>query len=45
MGVSTAITGKLAFKFLEKKPVDLVLLDYEMPGESGAEVIENLFLL
>ncbi|MCR4961227.1 MAG: response regulator [Lachnospiraceae bacterium] len=40
--VSTAITGKLAFKFLEKKPVDLVLLDYEMPGESGAEVIEKL---
>ena len=40
--VSVAITGKLAFKFLEKKTVDLVLLDYEMPGESGAEVIEKL---
>lgn len=40
--VSTAISGKIGIKFLERKKVDLILLDYEMPGENGAEVFAKL---
>ncbi len=40
--VATAINGKLALKFLETKTTDLVLLDYEMPGQNGAEVLQEL---
>lgn len=40
--VATAISGKVAMKFLENKETDLVLLDYEMPGESGAEVLQKI---
>lgn len=40
--VATAINGKVAMKFLEKKDTDLVLLDYEMPEESGAEVLQKI---
>ena len=40
--VSTAINGKLALKFLEKKTTDLILLDYEMPVENGAEVLAKI---
>lgn len=40
--VSTAINGKIGIKFLERKKVDLILLDYEMPGEDGAEVFAKL---
>ena len=40
--VSTAINGKIGIKFLECKKVDLILLDYEMPGEDGAEVFAKL---
>lgn len=40
--VATAINGKVAMKFLEKKETDLVLLDYEMPGESGAQVLQKI---
>ncbi len=40
--VATAINGKLAMKFLEKKKTDLILLDYQMPGENGPEIFEKL---
>jgi len=40
--VATAVSGKIAYKFLESKTTDMILLDYEMPGESGPEVFLNL---
>lgn len=40
--VATAVSGKIAMKFLERKTTDLILLDYEMPGENGPEVLERL---
>lgn len=40
--VATAISGKVALKFLENKTTDLILLDYEMPAENGPEVLAKL---
>lgn len=40
--VATAISGKIALKFLEKKKTDLILLDYEMPVEDGPAVLEKV---
>jgi len=40
--VATAISGKLAYKFLENKETDIILLDYEMPGEDGPTVFAKL---
>lgn len=40
--VATAVSGKVALKFLERKRTDLILLDYEMPDESGPVVLEKL---
>lgn len=40
--VATAISGKIAMKFLERKKTDLILLDYEMPEENGPAVLEQL---
>lgn len=37
--VATAINGKVAMKFLETKETNIILLDYEMPGESGKDVL------
>ena len=40
--VATAISGKIALKFLETRKTDIVLLDYEMPNENGAEVLAKI---
>lgn len=40
--IATAINGKVALKFLETKMTNLILLDYEMPGENGPAVLEKL---
>lgn len=40
--VATAVSGKIGLSFLERKHADLILLDYEMPVESGPEVLEKL---
>lgn len=40
--VATAISGKIAMKFLERKRTDLILLDYEMPGENGPAVLGKI---
>lgn len=40
--VATAISGKLAIKFLERKHTDLILLDYEMPVDNGPAVLKQL---
>ncbi len=40
--VATAVSGKVAFKFLERKRTDLILLDYDMPQEDGLAVLEKL---
>lgn len=40
--VATALNGRIAFKFLENKRTDLILLDYEMPLESGPDVLKKL---
>lgn len=40
--VATAISGKIALKFLETKKTDLVLLDYEMPVDNGAMVLGKI---
>ncbi len=40
--VATAVSGKVALKFLERRSTDLILLDYMMPEESGTVVLEKL---
>lgn len=40
--VATAISGKIALNFLQKKKTDLILLDYEMPEENGPAVLEKI---
>lgn len=40
--VATAISGKIAYKFLDTKGTDMILLDYEMPGEDGPEVFKKI---
>ncbi len=40
--VATAVSGKIALKFLERKKTNLILLDYEMPGENGLDVLEKV---
>ena len=40
--VGTAVSGKVALKFLEHKTTDLILLDYDMPQENGPAILEKL---
>ncbi len=40
--VATAISGKIAYKFLDTKGTDMILLDYEMPVENGPEVFQKI---
>lgn len=40
--VATAVSGKVAMRFLANRSTDLILLDYEMPDESGPQVLEQL---
>lgn len=40
--VATALAGKIALKFLEKRTTDVILLDYEMPSMNGPEVLDIL---
>ncbi len=40
--VLTAIDGDDALRLLQKKPVDLLLLDYFMPKMTGEQVVEQL---
>lgn len=40
--VATAISGRIARKFLETKKTNFILLDYEMPVETGPEVLKSI---
>ena len=40
--VATALSGKIALKFLRNKKTDLILLDYEMPDDRLLDTIEKL---
>ena len=40
--VATAVSGKVAMKFLERRTTDLILLDYIMPQENGITILEKL---
>lgn len=40
--VTPMLNGKMAEKFLETKTADLILLDHEMPVESGLEVFQKI---
>lgn len=40
--ISAAISGMAALRFLQAKEVNAILLDYEMPGMDGIEVIEQI---
>ncbi len=40
--VATAVSGRVALKFLERRTTDLILLDYLMPEENGLSILEKL---
>lgn len=40
--ISVVPSGEKALSFLKENAIDLVLLDYDMPNESGAEILKML---
>ena len=40
--VTTMVNGIMVEKFISSKDVDLIILDYEMPVETGAEIFRKL---
>ncbi len=40
--VTAVLSGAMAYRFLEKHTVDLILLDYMMEGENGPDVLARL---
>lgn len=40
--VTTMVNGAVMERFLESKNVDLIVLDYEMPGETGADLFRKI---
>lgn len=40
--VTTMVNGIMVEKFLMSKEVDMIILDYEMPGETGADIFRKL---
>lgn len=40
--VTAIVTGVLVQKFFETKTADLIILDYEMPIETGADVFRKI---
>lgn len=40
--ITTMVNGLMVEKFLMAKKVDMIILDYEMPGETGADIFRKL---
>ena len=40
--VAVARSGSIAYRYLEEHHVDLILIDFEMPGEKGDSVLTNI---
>lgn len=40
--IATAINGKVAMRYLQSKKVSLILLDYEMPGINGPDLLTKI---
>lgn len=40
--IATATSGRVGLRYLQNKSADLILLDYEMPEEDGASIMERI---